>query len=275
MEDQVSQVAEEIVTLLATYGLDVVGAIVILIIGIWVAGWTRRWLGRALARTGRVDQTLQSFLSSLARYLILAITVLAVLSQFGVQTASLIAVLGTIGLAIGLALQGTLSNVAAGVMLLVFRPFRVGDYVEAGGVAGSVKALNLFTTELATPDNVQILVPNGQIWGAAVKNYSFHETRRVDLMIGIDYGDDMDKAIEAVRAVIGADDRVLAEPDALVVIGELSDSSVNLIVRVWCLAENYWPLKFDLTKALKERFDREGLSIPFPQSTVHMVPATP
>ncbi|MDJ0949547.1 MAG: mechanosensitive ion channel [Alphaproteobacteria bacterium] len=275
MEDQVSQVAEEIVTLLATYGLDVVGAIVILIIGIWVAGWTRRWLGRALARTGRVDQTLQSFLSSLARYLILAITVLAVLSQFGVQTASLIAVLGTIGLAIGLALQGTLSNVAAGVMLLVFRPFRVGDYVEAGGVAGSVKALNLFTTELATPDNVQILVPNGQIWGAAVKNYSFHETRRVDLMIGIDYGDDMDKAIEAVRAVIGADDRVLAEPDALVVIGELADSSVNLVVRVWCLAENYWPLKFDLTKALKERFDREGLSIPFPQSTVHMVPATP
>lgn len=271
MESEIVEIVDQVALLLTTYGLDVIGAIVILVIGIWLAGWARRGVSRGLAKTGRVDHTLQSFLGSLAKYFVIIFTVLAVLSQFGVQTASLIAVFGAAGLAIGLALQGTLSNVAAGVMLLIFRPFKAGDYIEAGGVSGSVQALTLFTTELSTPDNVQVLVPNNQIWGSAIKNYNFHATRRVDFLIGIDYGDDMGKAIGAVRDVITADSRTLANPEPLVVVGELADSSVNLIVRVWCQAGDYWPVKFDLTKAIKERLDREGISIPFPQRTVHVL----
>jgi small conductance mechanosensitive channel len=207
------------------------------------------------------------------RYLILTLTVLAVLSEFGVQTASLITVFGAASLAIGLALQGTLGNLAAGVMLLFFRPFRVGDYVEAGGHAGTVKAVDLFMTEFATPDNVRILVPNGQIWGGSVVNYSHHETRRVDLTVGIDYGDDIDKAFATVRKAIAADARVHAEPEPLVAVAELADNSVNIVIRVWCDAGDYWPLKFDLTKALKEALDKAGISIPFPQRVVHMVGA--
>ena len=192
-------------------------------------------------------------------------------SQCGIETTSLIAVFGAAGLAIGLALQGTLSNVAAGVMLLIFRPFKVGDFVEAGGTAGTVKGITLFVSELATPDNVQILVPNSQVWGTIVKNYSHHETRRVDLVMGIDYADDIDKAQTVVERVVKADSRVLADPAPMVVVGNLGESSVDLTIRVWCQSGDYWPLKFDLTKTLKQEFDKEQLSIPFPQQTVHMI----
>jgi small conductance mechanosensitive channel len=273
--DEISQSANEyaemISVLLTTYGLSVLGGIVMLIVGWMLAGWSRRAVDRGLGRLERIDPTLRSFLSSATRYLVLVLTVLLVLSQFGIQTASLITIFGAASLAIGLALQGTLSNLAAGVMLLFFRPFRVGDYVEAGGKAGTVKAVDLFTTEFATPDNVRILVPNGSIWGGAVVNYSHHPTRRVDLLIGIDYGDDIDKAFETIRKVIAADDRVHEDPEPMVVVGELADSSVNIIVRVWCDAGNYWPLKFALTKAVKQALDKAGISIPFPQRTVHVV----
>jgi small conductance mechanosensitive channel len=271
----ITQAANEyidiITALLTTYGLSVVGGIVMLVAGWLIAGWARRAVNRGLGRVERIDATLRSFLSSATRYLILIFTVLAVLSQFGVQTASLIAIFGAASLAIGLALQGTLSNLAAGVMLLLFRPFRVGDYVEAGGHAGTVKSIDLFVTEFATPDNVCILVPNGSIWGGAVVNYSHHPTRRVDLLIGIDYGDNIDKAFETIREVIQADERVHAEPAPMLAVGALADSSVNIIVRVWCDAGNYWPLKFDLTKGVKEALDKAGISIPFPQRTVHVV----
>ena len=253
-----------------TYGMSVVGGIFILILGWMVAGWAKRAVRRVLSRTDKVDATLRAFFSSLVRYVILVFVVIAVLNQFGVQTASLIAIFGAAGLAVGLALQGTLSNVAAGVMLLIFRPLRIGQYVEVAGKAGTVVDLNLFTTELATPDNVQIIIPNNAIWGSSVVNYSHHDTRRVDFTLGIGYGDDMDKAIAVIESVIADDPRPLAEPPAQIVVGELADSSVNIVVRIWVRADDYWPLKFDFTKRFKERFDAEGISIPFPQQDVHM-----
>jgi len=261
----------EVQGLVATYGLSVIGAIAVLVVGWVLAGWASRAVDGGLSKVEKVDATLRGFLASLTRYIVLIFTVVAVLNRFGVQTTSIIAVLGAASLAIGLALQGTLSNVAAGVMLLFFRPFKVGDYVEAGGLAGTVKEINLFVTELSTPDNVQILAPNSQIWGSAVKNYSFHETRRVDLVLGISYEDNVDKAIGVVEAMAKADDRVLDDPAPMVVVGELADNSVNLVIRLWCNSGDYWPLKFDMTKALKQRMDTEGISIPYPQRTLHVV----
>ena len=264
---------KEGISLLTSYGLKVIGAILILMVGRILANWTRTRVAAWLGRSGKIDQTLQGFLASFARYMVLIVTFLAVLSQFGIETTSLIAVFGAAGLAVGLALQGTLSNVAAGVMLLVFRPFKVGDFVEAGGTAGTVKSITLFISELATADNVQILVPNSQVWGTVVKNYSHHATRRVDLVMGIDYADDIDKAQSVVEQVVKADARVLPDPAPMVVVGNLGESSVDLTIRVWCQAGDYWPLKFDLTKHLKQKFDKEKISIPFPQRTVHMVKA--
>ncbi len=261
----------EVQALVATYGLSVIGAIAVLVVGWILAGWASRAVNQGLSKIEKVDATLRGFLASLTRYIVLIFTIVAVLNRFGVQTTSIIAVLGAASLAIGLALQGTLSNVAAGVMLLFFRPFKVGDYVEAGGLAGTVKVITLFVTELSTPDNVQILAPNSQIWGSAIKNYSFHETRRLDLSLGISYEDDVDKAIGLVEAMARADDRVLDDPAPMVVVGELADSSVNLVIRLWCKSADYWPLKFDMTKALKQRMDAEGISIPYPQRTLHVV----
>ncbi len=261
----------QVVTILTTYGLDVVGALVTLIIGWIIAGRVKALVHRALGRVPRFDPTLTSFFGSLARYVVIAVTIVAVLDQFGVETASLLAVLGAAGLAIGLALQGTLSNVAAGVMLLIFRPFKIGDYVEAAGLAGTVSAINLFITELTTPDNVQITAPNGQLWGAAVKNYSVHPTRRIELVVGIAYEDDIDSAIAAAGAVIEAEPNALHDPQPTIVVGELADSSVNLIIHAWSNRADYWSTRCALIKAIKERFDQDGISIPFPQRSVHLV----
>lgn len=271
MQDQITTAYEEIIQIVTTYGLDVLGAIVILIVGMIFAGWARRATMRGLAKISSLDETLRGFFSSIVKYLIIVFVILAVLNQFGVQTTSLIALLGAAGLAVGLALQGTLSNVAAGVMLLIFRPFKVGDYIDAGGQAGSVRELGLFLTQLDTPDNVRICVPNGAIWGAAIHNYSFNSTRRVDFVVGISYSDDINKAIAAVRDVLTSDDRTHSDPEPLIAVTELADSSVNLVARVWCNSGNYWPVKFDLTKAIKERLDADGISIPFPQRDIHMV----
>ena len=273
MEDTAQLITDQIIALIATYGLNVVGAIVVLVIGLIAAGWAKRTVRRLLRRTGRVDDTLTGFLGSLVKYAVVAFTVIAVLQQFGVEATSLVAVFGAAGLAIGLALQGTLSNVAAGVMLLLFRPFKVGDYIDAGGQAGTVKIISLFTTELATPDNVQIIVPNGAIWGTAIKNYSFNDTRRIDLLMGIDYGDDIDTAMATINRVIGEEPLALADPEPLVAVSELADSSVNLVVRVWVNASDYWGVRFDLTRKLKERLEADGISIPFPQRVVHMATA--
>ena len=214
---------------------------------------------------------LRGFLANSARYLVLVVTVLAVLDRFGVETTSFIAILGAAGLAIGLALQGALSNVAAGVMILFFRPFKVGDFIGGGGQTGTVKTVSLFVTHMNTPDNVEVIVPNSQMWNTPISNYSYNETRRLDLVFGIGYGDDIDHALRVLNEIVTADARSLSDPAALFVVGELGDNSVNLIVRVWCAAGDYFPLKFDLLKAVKQRFDAEGISIPYPQRDVHII----
>lgn len=266
----IEEITQELVTVLTTYGLDVLGAIIILIIGNMISKRVPKTVAGVLAKRN-VDQTVVNFLGSMTRMAILTITLLLVLAQFGVQTASLIAVLGAAGLAIGLALQGTLSNVAGGVMLLFFRPIKIGDFVDVAGHAGTVKAVNLFTTELATGDNVQIILPNATVWGSSIKNFSYHDTRRVDMVMGIGYEDDIGKARDTMLRLIEADDRALKDPAPMVVVSELADSSVNFTVRIWCNSGDYWPLKFDMTRAMKEEFDKEGINIPYPQQVIHRV----
>lgn len=267
--DQVQGWADDLVVLATTYGMSVIGAIVMLIAGWIVAGWAHRTSLRMMSRTSKIDETLRPVLAGVLRYGILFVTLIAVLDQFGVQTASLIAVLGAAGLAVGLALQGTLSNVAAGIMLLLFRPFRVGQYIDAGGIAGTVKEIKLFTTDLDTPDNVRIVAPNASLWGSAIRNFSHHPIRRCDFLFGIAYEDDIGKAIALIGEEIGKDGRGLNEPAApFIAVSELADSSVNVVVRVWCNSADYWNLKFELTRAVKERFDAEGITIPYPQRTV-------
>jgi len=238
-------------------------------VGRIVAGAVRRALRRRLERSG-ADPALVPFFSGTVYYLVLAAVIIAVLGLFGIQTASLIALLGAAGLAVGLAMQGTLSNFAAGVMLLAFRPFRPGDYVDAGGTAGTVKEIGLFATELATPDNVKIIAPNAAVWGHVIRNYSANDTRRNDLVVGIGYGDDIARALETIRSVLDADPRVLADPEPVVAVSELGDSSVDLVVRPWCTKDDYWALRFDLVRKLKEALEAAGCTIPFPQRDVHL-----
>jgi small conductance mechanosensitive channel len=267
-------IASQIKTLEAMavdYSLDMVGAIAILVIGWIVAGWVRLAVRKALARLPRSDATVTSAVSSLARYLVLAVVLIAVLAQFGVQTASILAVLGTAGLAVGLALQGTLSNVAAGFMLLILRPFKIGDYIDAEGVAGTVEEIGLFTTEFVTFDGLYLVVPNGQIWTKAIVNYSRLPTRRLDIAVGIAYGDDIEKAQSALLDLMAGDERVLEEPQPQVMVMALADSSVNLNLRCWATTDDYWQLKFDFTKLAKKRLEEAGCSIPFPQREVHVI----
>jgi small conductance mechanosensitive channel len=262
-------VMQALMALLSTWGLRVVGALAVLIVGWIVAKTIRRSVRKALTRSN-LDETLVPFISSLIYYLVLVFVILAVLRLFGLETTSLIAVLGAAGLAVGLALQGTLSNFAAGVMLLIFRPFKIGDYVEAGGTAGAVQEISIFSTTLHSPDNVRIVVPNSAIYGTVVKNYTANDTRRNDLLIGIDYSDDIGKAIETIDRILQADARVLKDPAPLIAVSELGDSSVNLVVRPWCTKEDYWALRFDLTRKIKEDLEAAGCSIPFPQTDVHL-----
>ena len=268
MNEEVDVIIKQILEIVSGYGLAVVGAIVILVVGLWVSGRVARLVNRALSRSRRVDETVAVFLSSLTRYALVAVTLIAVLNQFGIQTTSLIAVLGAATLAIGLAFQGTLSNVAAGVMLLLFRPFKVGDYVEVGGVAGTVKAVTLFLTEMVTPDNIEIIVPNGQVWGAVVKNYSHNPTRRCDIDVGIGYDDAIAAARAAVMECIADDARALKDPAPLVVPLGFGESSVDLQVRVWAKAEDFWSFKFDLIEKIKVKFDERGITIPYPIRTI-------
>ena len=269
--EQLQELIDWLVLQFSTLGLNVLGAILILIVGFWIANRIRNWIRKALDKAPNIDDTLTTFLASLARYTVIAITILAVLGQFGIETTSFIAVLGAAGLAVGLALQGTLSNVAAGVMLLVFRPFKIGQFVEVAGQSGTVKGLSLFTTELATPDNVQIIIPNADVWGSAVKNYNGHDTRRCDITMGISYSTDINQAMKVMEDIWSKDDRILKDPEAFQGVVNLGDSSVDIVVRLWVKGSDYWPLKFDLTKQFKEAFDANGIDIPFPTRTVHSV----
>ena len=241
-----------------------------------IAGWT---VGNQISKTihniKKLDKTLKSFLGGLAKYTIFAVALVAVLQQFGVQTASLLAVLGAAGLAIGLALQGTLSNVSAGVMLLILRPFNVGDTISSGGTLGTVKSLGLFATELATPDNIYIFVPNGQLWNTSIQNFSRNGIRRQDVLIGISYGDDINKAFKTIEKAIAKEERILKEEgkEPQIMVTNLGESSVDITLRIWSAASDFWTLKVDTIKAVKEALDKDGISIPFPTRTIEMLPA--
>jgi small conductance mechanosensitive channel len=269
MEETLNRTIETLVALLSSWGLSVIGAIALLVIGFWIARRMRSGVGRALAR-GKVDASLIPFVSGIVYYAALAVVLIAVLSLFGIETTSLVAVFGAAGLAIGLALQGTLSNFSAGVMLLLFRPFKKGDFVDVAGVKGSVVEIGVFSTSLATPDNIGIIIPNSAIFGSVISNYNVHETRRNDMVIGISYDDDIDSAFAIIESVLAGDERVLAEPAAGVFVANLGDSSVDIAVRPWCKGSDYWPLRADLTKKIKQALEAGGCSIPYPQRDVHL-----
>ena len=271
MEQTTSAVMGVSADLILDYGLDLVAALLLLILGWILAGWAKRLVEANLMRINGADSTVAKFLGTVARYVVLIVVVIAVLGQFGVQTASILAVLGTLGLGIGLALQGTLSNIAAGIMLLFLRPFRVGDYIEAGGQGGTVQEIGLFNTELKTANGIYVTVPNGQIASDAIVNYSRHATRRLDIVVGIGYDDDIEKASKALLDLLTGDKRVHAEPAPEVMVAALADSSVNLNMRCWTSTADYWSLLFDLNKTAKLAVEAAGCSIPFPQHDVHLI----
>ena len=251
------------------WGINIVLALVIYIIGKMIVKTLVGIFGKIMAKS-KYDDMLVDFLKSIVNAILMLFVIVASLDQLGVDTTSLVAILGAAGLAIGLSLQGSLQNFAAGVMLLVFRPFKAGDFVEAGGVSGSVINVGIFSTIMNTPDNKEIIVPNGNIYGGNITNYSAKPTRRVDMVFGIGYGDDLLKAKQVLESMLDADERVLKDPAYTVAVGELGDSSVNLVVRPWVKSSDYWGVKFDFTEAVKLRFDQEGISIPFPQMDVHL-----
>lgn len=246
--------------------MDVIKALVVLVVGWTVAGTVSGIVRRRARAAPQIDETLGNFAASVVKWIILIIVLVAVLGLFGIEATSLVAMLGAATLAIGLALQGTLSDLAAGFMLILFRPYKLGQFVDINGTSGTVKDLNLFVTELSTPDNVQIIIPNGQAWGAIITNYSAHDTRRCDLTFGIDYGDDADVAMGIIIDLAVKDNRIHKDPEPWVRVTNLGDSSVDLTARLWCDAVDYWDVKFDMTKAVKEAFDQKGVSIPYPHT---------
>ena len=271
MDKQTQEIIEGVVAITIEYGVDIVGAIVLLIIGWTVAGWARRGIRHALERVPRMDETLKPFLAKLVWYVIMAFVLVAVLSQFGVQTTSVIAVLGAAGLAIGLALQGTLANVASGVMLLFLRPFSIGDYVDAGVIAGTVVEIGLFNTEIKTSKGLCLIVPNKIIWESPITNFSRNPTRRFDITVGISYGDDVNGATDLLMGLLTGDERILDDPEPLAMVEELGDSAVIINLRAWTRAEDFWAAVWDLKKAIKVELEVAGYSIPFPQRDIHIV----
>lgn len=262
-------ILDKITQLLTVYGLKVLAAVAIFIIGRWVAKGVRKLVERLMTK-GKVDPTLITFSSNMAYIGLLAFVVIAALGQLGIQTTSFIAILGAAGLAVGLALQGSLSNFAAGFLLIIFRPFKVGDLVEAAGVFGVVETIQIFTTQLKTPDNKTVIVPNAKLTDDNIVNWTVKGTRRVDMVFGIGYEDDIDKARSLMADIIAEDTRILKTPEPQISVSELADSSVNFVVRPWVKVEDYWGVFFDLTEKIKKAFDANDISIPFPQRDVHV-----
>lgn len=255
-------------------GLRIVTAGLIFIIGKWVSKLVRKLIDRLMVRA-KIDQTLASFVSNLAYVALLAYVIITALSRLGIQTASLVAVIGAAGLAVGLALQGSLANFAAGVLMIIFRPFKVGDRIDAAGINGVVEEIQIFTTKLKTPDNKTIIVPNGKITEGTIVNFTARDTMRVDMVFGVSYSDDIDKVKAVIADELSKDPRVLKDPEPMIRLSELADSSVNFVVRPWAKTTDYWDVFFDTHENLKKRFDAEGISIPFPQRDVHIYQETP
>lgn len=253
---------------IAPWSVKILIALIIFLIGQLVAKMIARVLGKILRHT-KLDNILVGFIQSLVNALLMVFVIVAALDQLGVNTNSVIAVLGAAGLAIGLALQGSLQNFAAGFMLLIFRPFKAGDFVEAAGTAGSIEKIGIFSTTMHTGDNKEVIIPNGSIYSGNIINYSKRPTRRIDMIFSIGYGDDIRKARDVITDIIKAEPRVLPEPEPLIAVGELGASSVNLFVRPWVKTDDYWAVKFALTEKIKLAFDESGISIPFPQMDIH------
>ncbi len=268
--EEASQLWLQMQDIVLAWGLKVLAAVAIFIVGRWIAKLVRRGVRRMLERA-KVESIITGFVSSIAYIALLAFVVVAALGQLGIQTTSFIAILGAAGLAIGLALQGSLANFAAGFLMIIFRPFKVGDFIEGAGVAGVVREIQVFTTTLKTPDNKTIIVPNAKLSGDNIINYSAEANRRVDMTVGVAYDADLAKVKDVLKDIISKDARIHADPAPQVVVAELADSSVNFVVRVWTSTEDYWGVKFDATETIKNRFDAEGIGIPFPQRDIHIV----
>lgn len=249
--------------------INIAVAIAILVGGIWIAKRIKGYISSTMQKR-EVDALLASFTSNIAYVAMVAFVIIAALGQLGIQTTSFVAIIGAAGLAIGLSLQGSLANFASGVMIIAFRPFKVGDFIEAGGVAGVVEGIQIFSTQMRTGDNKAVIIPNSNITGGNITNYSAKDTRRVDLVFGIGYDDDIKKAKDILIELADSDERILKDPETVVAVSELADSSVNFVVRPWVKTADYWAVYFDLTEAVKLRFDKEGISIPYPQQDVHM-----
>ncbi len=267
----------EVIAMLKTTGIEfainLVTAIAIFYIGRMVVGLLMRGL-KKMMQAQDVDVTLQTFVGNLVRMVLLVFVIIAAISALGIQTTSFIAIIGAAGLAIGLALQGSLSNFASGVLIVLFRPYKVGDFVEAAGISGVVEEVQILTTVLKTGDNKKVIVPNGQIMDSVITNYSANDQRRVDMVVGVSYDDDLDKVRNTLEQLVAADDRILDDPACTIAVSALADSSVNFVVRPWVKSADYWGVMFELTEAIKKRFDKEGISFPFPQQDVHLYKAT-
>ena len=265
MKEAMSKIYEYLVL----NGLSIIYAIVILVVGRWLAKIISKLIGRAMERA-KVDPTLIGFISNFSYIAMLVFVIIAAMAKVGIQTASFIAALGAAGLAVGFALQGSLSNFASGVLILIFKPLTIGDYVEVGGVAGTVKNIHIFNTVLNSPDNIRIIVPNSQITGGNIKNYTVNGTRRIDLIVGISYDDDPAQAKRIIQGILGEEKRLLPDPVPTVAVSELGDSSVNLVVRPWVKNVDYWAVRFDLIEKIKVTLDLNGITIPYPQRDVHI-----
>lgn len=267
--ERLTQYMDTAVEMVMAYGPKLLLAILVLIIGLWIVNRIVRVMNKGMERAD-TEPTLAKFLQSLVSIGLKALVLISVASMVGIETTSFIAILGAAGLAVGLALQGTLANFAGGVLILLFRPYKVGDYIDAQGVNGTVASIQIFNTVITTPDNKTIIVPNGSISNGIITNFSTEPTRRVDFVFGIGYGDDMKKAKDIIARLVAADARSLKDPEPQIVVSNLGESSVDITVRVWVNAADYWGLKFDLTEAVKAAFDAEGVSIPFPQRDLHV-----
>ncbi len=251
------------------FGIKVATALAVFLIGKFLVRLVVSAISKVMQKQA-VDKTLETFICNLVRISLMVVVVIAAIGALGIQTTSFIAIFGAAGLAVGLALQGSLSNFASGVLIVLFRPYRVGDFIEAAGIAGSVEQVQILTTILKTGDNKQIIVPNSQIMDSIITNYSANDTRRVDMVVGVSYDDDLDKVRKTIEDLIAAEDRILAEPAPTIAVSALADSSVNFVVRPWVNSADYWGVMFDMTEAIKKRFDAEGISFPFPQQDVHL-----
>jgi small conductance mechanosensitive channel len=251
------------------YGIKIIAALVIFFVGRWIAGLIKGLIRRLLQKR-KLDETVTGFVCNIAYVTLMVFVIIAAIGKLGVQTGSFIAIIGAAGLAIGLALQGSLANFAAGFLIILFRPFKKGDFIEAGGAAGIVDEIQVFTTILKTPDNKVIIIPNGGVLGGNITNYSAEATRRIEWVIGVSYTDNLKKVRDVLQSIVAADERIHKDPEPQIVVAEMADSSVNFKLRVWADTSDYWGVYFDITEIVKTRFDDEGISIPFPQRDVHL-----